>query len=289
MAYSDTHTNMTSKLVVGFGLAALCAVGASIFAVQAKRHVANDAAMSAATQPLSVPPTAATTNGAIAGDTSAPPPLADSSVPPANAAVAPTTPDVNPTPAATPASPAVDEPVPAIKAKKKSTRTSDQGMKPRSVDKSSPVIDSTPPVNGATLAGSATGAADASAAAAPPKMELTPSVSSADTAAAAPAQPSISATAPAAPADATAQQQAAPQQPADTASAPTDSQISDSVKSEIASAEPGSKVVVTTSNGAVSLVGSVPNQDAIVQASQAAQRIAGVKSVDSTGLFVSNQ
>jgi osmotically-inducible protein OsmY len=61
------------------------------------------------------------------------------------------------------------------------------------------------------------------------------------------------------------------------------------VKSEIASAAPNSKVVVTTTNGAVSLVGSVPSQDAIVQASQAAQRTAGVKSVDSTGLFVSGQ
>jgi osmotically-inducible protein OsmY len=38
----------------------------------------------------------------------------------------------------------------------------------------------------------------------------------------------------------------------------------------------------------VALVGSVPSQEAIVQASQAAQRIAGVKSVDATGLFVSN-
>ena len=61
------------------------------------------------------------------------------------------------------------------------------------------------------------------------------------------------------------------------------------MKSEVASAAPSSKVVVTTTNGAVSLVGSVPSQDAIVQAGQAAQRVAGVKSVDTTGLFVSNQ
>jgi osmotically-inducible protein OsmY len=46
---------------------------------------------------------------------------------------------------------------------------------------------------------------------------------------------------------------------------------------------------VTTTNGVVSLVGAVPSQEAIAQAGQAAQRIAGVKSVDTTGLFVSNQ
>ena len=238
MAYSNTHSNMTSKVVVGFGLAALCAVGASIFAIQAKRHVANDAAMSAATQPLSEPPAPATTNATTAGDTSSPPPITDSALPGMTPSTM--TPNVNPTPtpaaptaapAATPASPAVDEPVPTIKAKKKSTRTIDQDAKP-------PIMDRTAP----------------------------------DTAVA--TEPSAT---------------TAPSTIARSDAAPSDSQISDSVKSEIASAAPTSKVIVTTTNGAVSLMGSVPSQEAIVQASQAAQRIAGVKSVDATGLFVNSQ
>jgi osmotically-inducible protein OsmY len=275
---------MTSKLVVGFGLAALCAVGASIFAVQAKRHVANDAAMSAATQPLGEPPAAAPTSAATAGDTLPPPPVADSALPATAPATTPSTgapsaPTAAPVP--TPASPAVDEPVQPIKAKKKATRTSDQSAKPPAMERSAPVIDNAAPVNGG-------GSLATGASASPPAIALTPSVSSTETATAAataaPGQPTISATAPAsavAPAAGTSSADATMQQP-------TDSQISDSVKSEIASAAPASKVVVTTTNGAVALVGSVPSQEAIVQASQAAQRIAGVKSVDATGLFVSN-
>jgi hyperosmotically inducible protein len=61
------------------------------------------------------------------------------------------------------------------------------------------------------------------------------------------------------------------------------------VKSEIATAAPNSNVDVKTTNGVVALAGSVPTQDAIDQAKQAAQRVAGVKFVDATALMVSNQ
>jgi hyperosmotically inducible periplasmic protein len=76
-----------------------------------------------------------------------------------------------------------------------------------------------------------------------------------------------------------------------TSSAPvaSDSQITASVKSEIATAAPNSNVDVKTSDGVVALAGSVPNEDAVDQATQAAQRVAGVKQVDSSGLAVSNQ
>jgi osmotically-inducible protein OsmY len=45
---------------------------------------------------------------------------------------------------------------------------------------------------------------------------------------------------------------------------------------------------VTTTNGAVALAGSVPNQDALNQAKQAAQSVDGVKTVDTSALLVSN-
>jgi hyperosmotically inducible protein len=61
------------------------------------------------------------------------------------------------------------------------------------------------------------------------------------------------------------------------------------VKSQIATATPNSNVEVTTTNGAVALAGSLPNQDAVDQARQAAQRVAGVKHVDASGLTISNQ
>jgi hypothetical protein len=68
-----------------------------------------------------------------------------------------------------------------------------------------------------------------------------------------------------------------------------DTQITADVKSEIAAAAPNSAVDVTTSNGVVALAGSVPSQDAVDQARQAAQRVAGVKHVDASALTVSNQ
>ena len=76
-----------------------------------------------------------------------------------------------------------------------------------------------------------------------------------------------------------------------TSSAPvaSDGQITASVKSEIATAAPNSNVDVRTSDGVVALAGSVPSEDAVDQARQAAQRVAGVKQVDASGLTVSNQ
>ena len=69
----------------------------------------------------------------------------------------------------------------------------------------------------------------------------------------------------------------------------SDSQITADVKSQIATAAPNSNVEVTTTNGVVALAGSASSQDAVEQAKQAAQRVAGVKHVDASGLTVSGQ
>ena len=69
----------------------------------------------------------------------------------------------------------------------------------------------------------------------------------------------------------------------------SDSQITASVKAEIATAAPNSNVDVTTSNGVVQLAGSVPSPGAVDQAKRAAQRVEGVKQVDASGLTVGNQ
>jgi hyperosmotically inducible periplasmic protein len=111
--------------------------------------------------------------------------------------------------------------------------------------------------------------------------------------------PSSSETTASAPAGAIADSQQAPAQTqqaigagpgaASVEPAAADSQITDSVKSEIAAAAPNSAVDVTTTNGVVALAGSVSNQDAVDQARQAAQRVPGVKHVDASALTVSNQ
>jgi hyperosmotically inducible protein len=86
--------------------------------------------------------------------------------------------------------------------------------------------------------------------------------------------------------------QAPPGQPSMSTEATTtvtsDSQITTEVKSQISSESPGNSVQVTTSNGVVALAGSVPDQDAITQAKQAAERVKDVRAVDTSGLTVSN-
>jgi hyperosmotically inducible protein len=69
----------------------------------------------------------------------------------------------------------------------------------------------------------------------------------------------------------------------------SDSQITADVKSQIATAAPNSNVDATTTNGVVALSGSAASQDAVDQARQAAQQVAGVKHVDASAVTVSNQ
>lgn len=77
--------------------------------------------------------------------------------------------------------------------------------------------------------------------------------------------------------------------PTATSPGASDSQITTDVKSEIAVAAPNSNVGVTTTNGVVALAGSVPSQDAVEQATQAARGVAGVKYVNVSALTVSDQ
>jgi hyperosmotically inducible protein len=71
--------------------------------------------------------------------------------------------------------------------------------------------------------------------------------------------------------------------------AASDSQITTAVKSEMATIAPNVNVGVTTTDGVVALVGTVPSQDAADQARQATLRVAGVKHVDVSALKVSDQ
>lgn len=78
MAYSNS--NMTSRIVVGFGLAAACAIGVSIFAVQARQQMANQAAFNASTQSLADSSAVSGAAGASGQQFSAPPPPTEPAV-----------------------------------------------------------------------------------------------------------------------------------------------------------------------------------------------------------------
>lgn len=68
----------------------------------------------------------------------------------------------------------------------------------------------------------------------------------------------------------------------------SDSWITTKVKSEILanSVTKAMKVAVKTKFGAVTLKGKLPSQDAIDQVKQIAEKVKGVKSVDTSGLSV---
>jgi hyperosmotically inducible protein len=247
------NSNSTHKIVVGIGLAVVFGVGVSIFAVRAKQ--ASELARNAPAPALAAP---ANQN---ASDTTAPTPSPELQTPADQSATAPG--------AQPPAPPAV----------------APQGAH------SGEISDEFGPAKWDREDRAAPGIA---------KMR-----NSADTArtrvASAASAPSVSDTPSSSPAGATAETQQSPARTgqeaamnagaAATSSAPvaSDSQITTSVKSEIATAAPNSNVDVSTSDGVVALAGSVPNDDAVDQARQAAQRVAGVKQVDASGLTVSNQ
>jgi osmotically-inducible protein OsmY len=68
-----------------------------------------------------------------------------------------------------------------------------------------------------------------------------------------------------------------------------DDQLIAQVRSSIASLAPGGNIDVKATGGIVALAGSVPSQNALEEARQAAQQVAGVKQVDTSALTVSNQ
>jgi hypothetical protein len=68
-----------------------------------------------------------------------------------------------------------------------------------------------------------------------------------------------------------------------------DGRITAQVRSSIASLAPGSNIDVKAMSGIVALAGSVPNQDVVEQARQAAQQVPGVRQVDTSALLVANR
>lgn len=68
-----------------------------------------------------------------------------------------------------------------------------------------------------------------------------------------------------------------------------DQQMTAQVRTSIANLAPGSNVDVKAIGGVVALAGSVPSQDLLEQARQAAQQVPGVKQVDTSALLVRNQ
>ena len=68
-----------------------------------------------------------------------------------------------------------------------------------------------------------------------------------------------------------------------------DGRIAAQVRSSIASLAPDSNIDVKAMSGIVALAGSVPSQNVVEDARQAAQQIAGVKQVDTSALTVTNR
>jgi hypothetical protein len=283
------NSNVTSKIVVGIGLAAAFGIGVSIFAVDARREQQSQFALNSPAS-ATADPASQNAGGATAPAQSAATQMptdqtpASWSAPPADqpaiASAAPQTSNVAKGEAGAPVSE-----VPKTAKLKKSDlaarRVADTG---NFIDISAARVASSGSPGTNLSGGSASGNPDALTS---PK-ELAPAPASSDTASATTA--STAADAPQAPAQ-TGQTAATSASPAAPSNEPavSDSLITASVKSEIATAAPNGHVDVTTANGVVVLAGSVPSHDEIVQAQEAAQRVAGVKYVDSSALVVSNQ
>ncbi len=100
---------------------------------------------------------------------------------------------------------------------------------------------------------------------------------------------------PAAPNDAVASPDATPApgapapDEANANAAEMDGRITAQVRSSIASLAPGSNIDVKAMSGIVALAGSVPSQDVVEQARQAAQQVPGVRQVDTSALLVANR
>jgi len=282
-------SNLTSKIVVGLGLAAAFGIGVSIFAVHAKQEQGSQFALNAPT-PAMADPTGqnATVDTAPAQsaatqmptDLAASPP---SALPAPPAVVAPTAPTTGSAAKGDAGTSASDE--------SKRTKSKRADRADRQVARTSDTVD-VPATRVASAASSNSSHSGESAShnsdSVTNNRELAPAPPSNDTTSA--GTVGTTADTPQAPAQ-TAQEGAMSASPAATSGepVPSDSQITAYVKSEIATAAPNSNVDVTTTNGVVALAGSVPSQDAVVQAKQAAQRVAGVKYVDATALMVSNQ
>jgi|HubBroStandDraft_4_1064222.scaffolds.fasta_scaffold236694_1 hyperosmotically inducible protein len=252
------HSNSTHKVVVGIGLAVVFGVGVSVFTVRAK----HESELARNAPALAAPSDQSDQNG-----TGAAVPNAAAQTPTDQTAPTPPAPTVTVPPPAPSAAPATAAP-----ASPPTTSNSTKDGTDRHV---------------ARTRNSSGSSSIRVASAASASNSVTPAPTSSDMTASVPAGAPADATQAAAQ---TGQETATGAGPAATSSEPvaSDSQITTAVKSEIASATPGSTVDVTTTNGLVVLAGSVPSQDNVDEARQAAQRVPGVKHVDASGLTVSN-
>jgi hyperosmotically inducible protein len=273
------------KIVVGIGLAAAFAVGVSVVAVRAKHD--SQFARNAPAAPVDQNATDVTTSALSAPtQTPADPTAIPSSAPPANppvAAPAPVAPTASNDSKDGAGKPASDES--KLTKSKASDRAERYVVKTRnSGDTSGIRVASAAHSNKRSADESASNSSDSVKS----SNELAP-------------VPSLSDKTSSTPASATADTQSAPAQtgqeaarnagPAATSNEPValDSQITAYVKSEMATAAPNSNIDSTTTNGVVALAGSLPSQDAVEKARQAARGVAGVKYVDVSALTVSNQ
>jgi osmotically-inducible protein OsmY len=257
------NSDSTHKIVVGIVLATAFSVGVSVFAIRTQHE--NEAARNAPTPaPAAAADQSATDAAAPAQNGSATPPTDP-------AAVAAATPSTAAAVAAVPTSTGPSAPTAITGTKDGAGALANEGSssaKSKAADRSDRRI-----------------ARTRSSAATTDRL-LAPTVSSKPSPADQTASSSTDSVKNEAPAAELADSQ---QGAAGVAPAAADSQITAEVKSEIAAAAPDSAVNVTTSNGVVALAGSVSSQDAADHASQAAQRVAGVKHVDASALTVSNQ
>jgi hyperosmotically inducible protein len=276
------NSNPTSRIVIGVGLLALFGVGVSVFAIRAKQEI-----QVARNTPAPVVADQSTTDATAPAQSAVAATPADQAVAATSAASA-ASPTVGPTPIArnspigsdavndTGGAPAADVSKPSKS--KASDRADRRTAKTRpSADMTATRVASAADFGGVDRSAASSSASNVEAAQAPSSTDATSTPAGATADMQQPAQ--------------TGQETAMSAAPAAgaNASGASDTQITADVKSEISTAAPNSNVDVTTSKGVVALAGSVPSLDAVNQARQAAQRVAGVKYVDASALMVSNQ
>jgi hyperosmotically inducible protein len=272
------NSDSTHKIVVGIALAAVFGVGVSVFVIRFQHEI--EAARNAPAPALAAPADQNATDATTPAQNAAVPP----STPPA-VAPAPVDPTASNSATDGVGNPPSDESNPAKS--KPSDRADRHSARARSSgDTGGTRVASASNSNPRPAQQSASSSSDSVTS----NNALAPAPSSGETTASAPGGAiADSRQAPAQTGQEAAISDAAGAGATNVEPAAADSQITASVKSEIATAAPNSDVDVTTTNGAVALAGSVSSQDAVDQVRQAAQRVTGVKHVDASGLTVSNQ
>jgi hyperosmotically inducible protein len=260
------NSNPTSRIVIGVGLLAVFGVGVSVFAMRAKQQseVARNAPVPAAVAPAEQ----SATDAAVLAQS---PPVQGQTDQAATSASVP------------PAAPSATAPAPVAQNTPAASDES-RGTKSKSADRADRHVARTR--NSADNSGTRV----ASAGSVTSTVEdRAPTASSSDNTSSAPTGAAADAPVRAQIATEAASGAGAGAGATTNDAVASDSQITNDVKSEIATAAPSSNVDVTTTNGVVALAGSAPSQDAVDQARQAAQRVAGVKHVDASAMTVSNQ